>query len=462
MNERKNVYQLPAGDATLEWYSKAIVEMKKRPTTDPTSWNYQAAIHGFYAASPFWKRVNKPLPNQTGQRDFWKQCQHGSWFFLPWHRMYLAYFEQIVAQTIVDLGGPQGWSLPFWNYSDSTNPNALTIPPAFTGPNNATNGLWIAGRVRNTIPEKYVSLKPLNNPSYTGDGRTSTLGFGGPETAFSHSGATHGGLEGSIHDNVHGIIGGAMGDPRTAGLDPIFWLHHANIDRLWQVWLNMGNRTNPAQSSWLNFKFSLHDKNGNIVDMTCSGVEGTRNVLSGYTYQGVAPGAQVLEHDDLLQKADFSMPLEITAATNKRLTLTSQKTVVQLKLTPSRRNKVNFAAINEALSTPQTSILHFENITGKGVPPIYDVYLNVPEDDGNKESYYAGSLSFFGVEEASLPSLHHSGNGQHYALDISELLNKLRSLSNWNEQQLDISIEPTRDMDKDTSVTIGRISLYSE
>jgi tyrosinase len=461
MNERKNVYKLPAGDTTLEWYSKAVVEMKKRPTTDPTSWHYQAAIHGFYATSHFWKGA-KPLPKPTEQKEFWKQCQHGSWFFLPWHRMYLAYFEQIVAQTIVDLRGPKGWSLPFWDYSDSSNPNALTMPPAFTNPNNATNGLWITGRASNTVPARYVRLGALNTIPYAGDGRTSPLGFGGPVTSFSHNGATHGELESAPHDLVHVAIGGAMGDPRTAALDPVFWLHHANIDRLWQVWLDKGNRINPTQSSWLDFKFSFHDKNGKIAQMTCSSVEDTRKVLSGYTYRGVAPGTPVLKRADITGAMDFSMPLEVVAATNKRLILNSAKAIVNLKLSPSRLKVSNFTAINEAIAKPPVTILHFENITGKGVPPIYDVYLNVPESDGNKESYYAGSLSFFGVEEASIPSLHQSGSGQHYALDVSELMNKLRSLPNWDESKLDVSIEPTRELDKGASVTIGRISLYSE
>ena len=66
MNVRKNVYQLPAGDTTLEWYSKAVVEMKKRPTTDPTGWNYQGAMHGFNASLPFWSG-SAPLPGHTEQ-----------------------------------------------------------------------------------------------------------------------------------------------------------------------------------------------------------------------------------------------------------------------------------------------------------------------------------------------------------------------------------------------------------
>lgn len=461
MNERKNVYKLPTGDTTLEWYSKAVVEMKKRPTTDPASWNYQAAIHGFNAISPFWQGA-APLPGQAEQAEFWKQCQHGSWFFLPWHRMYLAYFEQIVAQTIVDLGGPPDWTLPFWDYSDLSNPDARIIPSAFTSPGNATNGLWITGRRSNTIPARYVTLGALNTLPYTGDGITSPLGFGGPETSFSHSGGTHGELESLPHDMVHVSIGGAMGDPRTAALDPIFWLHHANIDRLWQVWLNQGQRANPTKSSWLDFKFYFHDKNRNRVEMTCSEVEDTRNVLSGYTYQGVPSDTLVLERADKSRKVDFTLPLEVIAATNTPRILGSLKTIVPLVLGPSRRKRAVFEALNEIDSQPKTTILHFENITGKGVPPIHDVYLNVPEDDSNKEAYYAGSISFFGVEEASVPSTHQSGSGQHYALDISELMNKLRSLPGWNEQELDVSIEPTQEMDDDAYVEIGRISLYSE
>ena len=169
------------------------------------------------------------------------------------------------------------------------------FPSAFTSPNKATNGLWIKGRVSHTIPARYVTLGALNTVPYTGDGRTSPLGFGGPETAYSHSGGTHGELESLPHDMVHVAIGGAMGDPRTAALDPIFWLHHANIDRLWQVWLNKGGRINPTKSSWLNFKFAFHDKAGVRAEMKCTDVVDTTKVLSGYTYQGVPSAALTLK-----------------------------------------------------------------------------------------------------------------------------------------------------------------------
>ena len=44
---------------------------------------------------------------------------------------------------------------------------------------------------------------------------------------------------------------GLKGDPLMAGLDPIFYLHHGNIDRLWAIWnASMGN-TNPQDTKWL-------------------------------------------------------------------------------------------------------------------------------------------------------------------------------------------------------------------
>ena len=77
VRERMNVYKLLAGDTTLEWYSKAVAEMRTRPSTDPTSWNYQAAIHGIDPGNPFWTNLG-PAPSPGEQSEYWNQCQHGS------------------------------------------------------------------------------------------------------------------------------------------------------------------------------------------------------------------------------------------------------------------------------------------------------------------------------------------------------------------------------------------------
>ena len=39
-----------------------------------------------------------------------------------------------------------------------------------------------------------------------------------------------------LHNGMHGWIGGHMGSPTASPFDPIFYLHHCNIDRLWTMW----------------------------------------------------------------------------------------------------------------------------------------------------------------------------------------------------------------------------------
>ena len=98
--------------------------MSARPITYPTSWRYQAAIHDYIRTRDPLAVNGETMPSSADQTKYWRQCQHGSWFFLPWHRGYLAYFEQIVRAEIVRQGGPADWALPYWNYSDDEEPNA--------------------------------------------------------------------------------------------------------------------------------------------------------------------------------------------------------------------------------------------------------------------------------------------------------------------------------------------------
>lgn len=41
-----------------------------------------------------------------------------------------------------------------------------------------------------------------------------------------------------MHSGGHGVVGGDNSVPATANTDPLFWLHHANIDRIWAEWQN--------------------------------------------------------------------------------------------------------------------------------------------------------------------------------------------------------------------------------
>ena len=167
-------------------------------------------------------------------------CQHGNWWFLPWHRMYLYYFEQILR----DASGDTNLTLPYWDWTD---PDQRSLPAPFLDPNSPlyepnrsfeanAGGALDPAAVRWTQARAEIAF-------------SSTLpqrGFGGQAAGWPGSYQPHGAMESLAHDLVHDQIGGLMGDPRTAARDPIFWLHHANVDRLWNQWLLASSgRANP-------------------------------------------------------------------------------------------------------------------------------------------------------------------------------------------------------------------------
>src|SRR5262249_10583309 len=116
-------------------------------------------------------------------------------------------------------------------------------------------------------------------------------------------------VESVPHNAVHVDVGGEwtkagktldgwMIDPDTAALDPIFWLHHANIDRLWTVWNRISKlNTDPAGSvnvggkniSWsTSVKFSFNDATGKVVTMTPSQVIDSTKTPFAYDYDNTS------------------------------------------------------------------------------------------------------------------------------------------------------------------------------
>jgi tyrosinase len=52
-------------------------------------------------------------------------------------------------------------------------------------------------------------------------------------------------MEDDPHGAAHVRFLGWMGDPATAPKDPLFFLLHANVDRLWAKWQKLNHRTDP-------------------------------------------------------------------------------------------------------------------------------------------------------------------------------------------------------------------------
>jgi len=72
-----------------------------------------------------------------------------------------------------------------------------------------------------------------------------------------------------------------MADFATVGGDPLFYLHHANLDRIWESWNQLGH-TNPTDAKYLNRTFAYGDRSGKRVDLPVSAAD--RVTQLGYEY----------------------------------------------------------------------------------------------------------------------------------------------------------------------------------
>ncbi len=467
-------------DPALLWYAKAVREMRTRPIKDSTSWSYQAAIHGFAlnvvinGTKPWSLAVgSQSLPGTSARNTYWEQCQHSSWYFLPWHRMYLGYFEQIVARTVAALGGPADWALPYWNYNDGANSRGL--PAAFTEqalPDGSANPLLEPNRDNGNNGQPFLdplglSLKPAFNETQFAAGQGDS-GFGGPITNFRHSSGPFGVLESQPHNNVHVDIGGLMSDPDTAALDPIFWFHHANIDRLWQVWIDANaTNQNPTASNWLSFKFDLHDAAGKAVTRKVADILDTTsapfyckydvtNVPASAEFAQARTGIAAPRTTGLMEPQPLP---EMVGATMTPTALTAETTTHRLRLFPA--SGPHMRKLGAAGAHFRKAYLHVENVRGEGPPASYHVYLNVPEPGAEApEKFYVGTVATFGLRRASIPTERHPGSGLHFTFDVTDVVNTLKAQNQWNPQELRVTFVPVRKPPADSSIEVGRISLY--
>ena len=412
---RRSVVGMAPDDPALTWYRAAVQAMLAKPADDPRSWRYQGAVHG----------VPGGVATPASARGFWDQCNHQNWFFLPWHRAYLAVFEAIVASVIEDLGGPADWALPFWDYSARAGgvPDPRLMHAAFLGralPNGQPNALWSRrAAVPNgdfNLTDDVVSLGALKFDNFTSARIGVPSGFGGPDS-MANPGPDNGGLEGVPHNLIHTRVGGRdgfMSFPDTAALDPIFWLHHANIDRLWEVWRNRagvsGSPQDPRWMSTVDFRFK--GANGATLTLKSRDVLDTTALLHGYSYDGVPvahePAAGGVGVMGVGGQDDEPQPMLLGANAGP------------LELGDQTRTEVAIDAgiVPFGVTAGAKTYLSLENVTGAGNPGDYDVYVDLPGD--GREPIRVGKLTVFGLERASDPDRMHGGGGLNQAFDITD------------------------------------------
>jgi tyrosinase len=191
-----------------------------------------------------------PMSMGGGGMQMGKMAHQSPWF-LPWHRQFLLRFE--VELRKVD----SRVTLPYWDWmrdrsktsklwaddfmgGDGRGPKGHvdTGPFAYSGANwkltvqsqgirdpALRRSLGANGRLPTaTKIKKAMGRTPYDTAPWA-DMMRSRMG-----SAFRPQ------LEHVVHDPVHNWVGGTMG-LATSPNDPVFFLHHANVDRLWAVWV---------------------------------------------------------------------------------------------------------------------------------------------------------------------------------------------------------------------------------
>lgn len=481
---RQDVTTLGAGwNKVLLNYALAMRELDKMPISNRNSWKFLAAIHGFDAQ--WWTelgllQVGERVPNDLLTNTYGNQCQHGSWYFLPWHRAYLFAFESIVAAKVKELTGDE-WALPYWNYLDAGNPQARRVPDAFlaeTLPNGDPNPLRKYPRRAGfseipSGPNRSFSLAAMEENDFL-VGNDGTIGFGGGITGdFVQFGGWTGDLELNPHNTVHGMVGGDsgfMGNALLAGLDPIFWLHHCNVDRLWEAWMSAPGKTMVRDQRWLegpaDRRFIMPNVGGSDLGLYFSAKDTLRGGKLYRIYDdltkgtGVTPGAEVMARVKMGFPA--SQSIEPIGANEEEVRVGDVPVRTLVILEPAAVS-AGVASMGATEAGKQVSRLYLalESVRGKAPSPLLDVYINVPDgaDPLGHPELLAGSLTLFGLNVASRPDGAHGGNGLSYTLDISDLAQRMADAGNFDPSQVRVTLVPGEQISEESAITVERISV---
>ncbi|KAK0115324.1 hypothetical protein ONS96_013783 [Cadophora gregata f. sp. sojae] len=279
---RRNILDLQKDVPSWSLYIQGLNALQDKSEDFFLSYFQIAGIHGrpYY---PWGDAAQAPGAPTTGY------CTHNSVLFLPWHRPYLALYEQLIGATVQDLvktyppalqatyqTAANNFRIPYWDWAAIPTMPAVVNQPTITittgsGVQSVRNPLYRynfqnfpldptyfpsdSGVVGDAWLAKYpytVRGAPdyLNSPSDPNRANNALLNSNlkgstyyalVKPTTFNEFGttATQGTSIEAVHNQVHGCIGltgGHMSILSYSAFDPIFWLHHANVDRLFALY----------------------------------------------------------------------------------------------------------------------------------------------------------------------------------------------------------------------------------
>ncbi len=442
-NQRESITDLtPSQVMSLRRGIAKMMSRNSAPTDSADfrrSWLYWANMHlhfGDDCAGPIMgngmdgvQTFTATSPDQTAT---WCKCEHGTINFLTWHRMYLWYFERVLQ----DAAGDPSLRIPYWDYEASGQLPAAYRDATYVDDNGAT--------VPN--PLRVQARQPgLNDgsSSLSSDVTSTDAAMADPDFAsFS------GDLENTPHGAVHcaivtsGCPNGLMGSVPVAALDPIFYAHHVNIDRLYDCWLEVNESTRlPNDPNQLNTTFTFVDSDGSTPTRRVGDMLTTAQLSYSYGSGGGCPAPaqpQVAGATAALVQAAVNLPQGQALAVAGPTRISGAATTVPLALQPAARE--GLAARPDAAAPGGRTYLTIEGMQYDKPPGgLYTVFLQA---DGRRQQ--VGVINFFNL----LPSgtgghAAHMGHGTTSANFRFDVTKAVRELGLSADAQPSLVFEPT-------------------
>ncbi|PIN07545.1 Catechol oxidase [Handroanthus impetiginosus] len=316
--------------------NQAVDRIKRLPKDDPRNFMQQANVHCAYCNGAY---------NQIGQGDL------DLW--------YLYFHERILGKLI----GEPTFALPFWNWD---NPKGMTMPPMFLDPKYA---LYDSKRNQDNLPPAVVDLGGSKNPNPLQLvvnnltimptemilGNADTYDFMGmPYCEGSSNPEGLRACERGSHTNIHIWVGDPrkptgedLGNFYSAGRDPLFYCHHANVDRMWSL-CNKVRDKRITDPNFLNASFLFFNENARLVHVTVK--DCLNNLRMGYDFERIN-----------LPWLDYKPPPQMVAATVKRIGSTIS--VADRNVFPLTLDKIVRPQVPKAKKGKADELLVIENIT---------------------------------------------------------------------------------------------------
>jgi Common central domain of tyrosinase len=453
----------PQGQADLEAMNVAFKKMREMGCEKGLSWYYQGAIHNIPLEI---NGKNELCPGYETIKDklwAWADCTHkrnsdsASLNFLLWHRMYIWYLEKIVRE----LSGKEDFAIPYWNYGSTEVADNIMAKEA----RDKSGSLYAEARYTvlndgkpipgDRVKDIQAALKELQtNPSFAGS------------AGFSKN------LEIAPHGFMHDLIGGEYAQPAesyyneiyqkkdfsglmanvpSAGFDPIFWLHHSMIDRIWESWdvSAYGQRPTLEELKANPWTYEFIYPNGDHITYT---MEEVYNIVFNldYKYDNLLYGSKT----PVLASNESTAKNKISFQDSKEKVIWEQKVGKTLGVTPfAHKVTSTFAkSTNKVFKSEANSkiVLNLDVVVYKEPKDFYTVYLRYP----GKADQYVGAMTFFGVAH------DHGMEGTHETSEDGIKLNFSYYISDDlvnSDKDFEIIIKKTGS--GDAKVTLEKISV---